>query len=233
MNDPKFIVFEGIDGSGKTTQLDLAHQKLIRDYPEIKLVKTREASDGPIGTVLRNTYLAGKRKVDEKIINLLYAADRFDHIMNEEDGILKTLSLGVNVLCDRYYYSSLAYDTYMHIHAGVDAEEDEEWYKAFMDIYERNLINMQATVPDLVIYLDTDPNAAVKRLTTHRNEISIYESVDKQTRISLAYQRTFYMLNKMDGPAAYKKLVKVDGNRHPAIIAAEIYDIIKKEMELK
>ena len=99
MKRGKFIVFEGIEGSGKSTQT-----KMLSDYfksNNIWVHQTREASDGPIGKMLRETYLSGKRKVDTRIINLLYVPDRLDHITNEEDGILSILESGINVISDR------------------------------------------------------------------------------------------------------------------------------------
>jgi len=114
MERGKFIVIEGIDGSGKTTQVKKIEKLLTHNDFHVHV--TRECTDNPIGKLLRNLYLSGKRKCDERVINMLYAADRLDHITNEEDGMLNILNEGIHVLSDRYYLSSLAYDTYHYIY---------------------------------------------------------------------------------------------------------------------
>lgn len=182
----KFIVIEGIDGSGKSVQTELLAQDLKRHG--VPLHVTRECSDGPIGRLLREIYLPGNRDCDEHVINLLYAADRLDHISNHYDGMAKHIYLGTSVLCDRYVMSSLAYDTYMHI--GHPAEYTE----AMESIIARNKINMDLLTPDLTIVLGILPEAALKRINAGREEVSVYENLDKLTKIHQSYHNAIEIL---------------------------------------
>ncbi len=84
-----FIAFEGIDGSGKSTQIQLLKQRLESlGYP---IYCTFEPTDNPIGTLIR-TIIKGEEKADNKTIAALFAADRLHHILNEKDGLLKKIN---------------------------------------------------------------------------------------------------------------------------------------------
>jgi dTMP kinase len=100
----KFIVFEGLDGCGKTTQLLLLSERLKR--AGVPHIATREPSDGnPVGRLVRDA-VHGSVTLENETLALLFAADRYQHIQTE---ILPALTRGAHVLCDRYYYSNLAY----------------------------------------------------------------------------------------------------------------------------
>jgi dTMP kinase len=109
-----FIVFEGIDGAGTTTQSRLLQETLTRDNVPIHL--TAEPSDGPIGLIIRQILggrivvkgMSGLRPPRWPTMALLFAADRLDHLESE---ILPNLADGITVLSDRYVYSSLLYQT--------------------------------------------------------------------------------------------------------------------------
>ncbi|HBA96917.1 MAG TPA: dTMP kinase, partial [Lachnospiraceae bacterium] len=103
-----FIVFEGIDGSGKTTQIDLL-KKHIEENGFI-CYKTKEPTDGPVGSLLRQC-LAGSVQTDEMTLAALFAADRLDHILNNQNGLLKKLDEGISVISDRYILSTYAYQS--------------------------------------------------------------------------------------------------------------------------
>lgn len=154
MKKGKFIVIEGIDGSGKTTQVNMIKDMFERS--NIPVHVTRECTDNPIGLLLRNLYLPGKRKCDERVINMLYAADRLDHITNEENGMLPMINNRITVVSDRYYLSSMAYDTYRYV------DEYQSYLEALNDITNRNKVNMDLLTPDVTIYIDTPHEVALK-----------------------------------------------------------------------
>lgn len=154
-------MFEGTDGSGKSTQM-----RMLGSYLEGKGVPvwyTREPTgDLPIGNLLRSC-LTGKISTNEYTIAALFAADRLDHIY-AENGILKKLEAGYTVLCDRYYLSSFAYN------GGI---VPLEW------VIELNRQAMEAMRPDLVVYLDLPVEEAMRRIA-RRGEKERYETLERQ-----------------------------------------------------
>jgi dTMP kinase len=107
-----FVVLEGLDGAGTTTQCTALAERLRQAGPEV--LTTREPSDGPIGTQIRQA-LAGRLSLPDRLapltaptLALLFAADRVDHAAAEVE---PALARGAVVLCDRDLLGSLAYQT--------------------------------------------------------------------------------------------------------------------------
>jgi dTMP kinase len=168
----RFLVFEGIDGAGTTTQARALVSWLgARGIPA---VYTCEPSEGPIGSMLRNA-LRGRvvpgtvpGVLDPRVIALLFAADRLDHVLYD---IRPSLDKGFWVICDRFVTSSLAYQ-------GLDLPED--WLAT---------LNREAGTPDLTIYLRMDPAVAMARLGKSRARLDHFEALDKLQRIEANYRR--------------------------------------------
>lgn len=143
----KFFVFEGIDGSGKTTQQNYLGQSL-EDYG-YAVVYTREPGGTPLGEAVRRVLLDREfAGMDSRAEALLYAAARAEHVFKV---IAPALASGKVVLCDRFLDSSLAYQGYGR---GID-----------LSLIEK--INGPATgeiLPDLVLLLDTPPELGRSRL---------------------------------------------------------------------
>ena len=165
-----FIVLEGIDGSGTTTQLDrLAAHLTARGR---RVHTTREPSQGPIGRLLREILLGGHRLpdgagVDGLAMALLFAADRRDHLTRE---IEPALAGGLDVISDRYLLSSLAYQA---------QEADRAWVAGLA----RDL-----RVPDLTLLLDVPvPVAAARRRAAGRPD-ERYDADEIQTRVATRYR---------------------------------------------
>lgn len=157
----KFIVLEGIDGSGKTT---LAH-RLIETIGSAEFAF--EPTDGPIGTVLRSGSLGDMPPVAEA---LLFAADRTIH--TEE--IKKILDSGRWVICDRYLGSTVAYQS-----ATLGDVADTDW-----------LLNMQCKSvikPDATFLLDIDPDVALARVDSRGEALSRFEKSDYLKKVRSAY----------------------------------------------
>src|ERR1700749_1131170 len=106
MKNNLFIALEGIDGSGKSTQIKLLAEKLTAAGH--KVYTTCEPTDGPAGKLARSI-LKGAIKVDERVIAGLFMADRVDHLTNETNGLVRKLNEGYTIITDRYYFSSYAY----------------------------------------------------------------------------------------------------------------------------
>lgn len=184
MNKGKFIVFEGIDGSGKSTQMKMLSKYL--DGRGIPCVTTCEPTDSPFGGLLR-ACLTGRLDTDERAIAALFAADRIDHLYNPVNGIIKRLNEGVTVLCDRYYFSSFAYNGEM---------TDPEW------VIELNAPAMERR-PDLVVYIDLTAEAGMERVG-RRGERERYETLEKQKKIRDRYLQAFERFSKEENIAVIK-----------------------------
>lgn len=168
----KFIVFEGTDGSGKSTQMKMAGSFL--KSKGIDCILTHEPTDSPFGTLLR-ACLTGRIDADEYTIAAMFAADRLDHVRNAVNGIQKTLDEGVSVLCDRFYLSSFAYN---------GGFASEEWVR------QLNAPVMQFIRPDLTVFLDLAPEESMRRVS-RRGETERYETSEKQKAIRENYYRLF------------------------------------------
>ena len=170
----KFIVFEGTDGSGKSTQM-----KMLGKYLKAKGISvygTHEPTDSPFGALLR-ACLTGRVETDERAIAALFAADRIDHITNSVNGIMKKLEEGTTVLCDWYYFSSFAYN---------GGFVPLEW------VIELNKPAMNLLRPDLTVFLDLPAEESMKRVA-RRGETERYETMEKQKRIRDKYFDVFRM----------------------------------------
>lgn len=155
----RFIVFEGIDGAGKTTQIQLLAERLRAEGRQVAI--TAEPTTSVTGKMLREA-LSGRDPRTASEMAALFVLDRINHNVGE-GGIEQLLARGVDVICDRYYYSSLAYQ---------GSQTDFEWVKAM------NLNCPDIRRPDICIFLDLEPKESLKRITSNRTsaEIEIYET---------------------------------------------------------
>ena len=187
-NRPKFIVFEGIDGSGTTTQAQMLakaiNKEAVRKGMGEKAVLSPEPTDGEIGRLIRSI-LGGKSKISretndelDKLLACLFSADRADHVHNKEDGILAQLENGKNVISTRYYFSTLVYN--------VNTDQDRRIIKS---------INQWFPEPDLIFILDLDESVACDRLKD-RSELEIYEYKEKLREARLRYKDIAHEYNK-------------------------------------
>ncbi|HET7234440.1 MAG TPA: dTMP kinase [Longimicrobium sp.] len=177
----RFIVLEGIDGAGTTTQLNVLRDHYRRAGR--KAFFTHEPSDGPVGMLIRLALQKrlvganfdlhdpgdphpGAADFDAQALALLFAADRADHVATQ---VLPNLQAGRDVICDRYLLSTLAYQ-------GQHA--DLEW------LIE---INRPAIVPDLTVFLDVPPGEAEERMRSSRWKKEIFETPEQQRRIRARY----------------------------------------------
>ena len=164
-----FIVFEGIEGSGKSTQAGLLEKWLKKKG--YKVVRTREPTRYRIGRVISQV-LEKEIEVAEEAIPLLFAADRADHTKRFIEPALKE---GGIVLCDRYVFSSYAYQT-----KGMKTSFRKKWLKE---------INKHALKPDIVFFLDVVPEEGLKRLERVKriHDDKFFEDLETQKRIRKAY----------------------------------------------
>lgn len=180
MRTGRFIVFEGIDGAGKTTQLALLEQYL-RDSGR-RVARTAEPTDGEIGRMLR-VALAGGAEWSACEMAALFALDRIRHNIAPKTGIDALLRDGVDVLCDRYYYSSLAYQ---------GSEIGGDW------VEELNLHCPQIRKPDLCVFLDLTPQESLARIRARGEATEIYETPEKLEQVRARFLRVLERLKERD-----------------------------------
>ena len=174
----KFIVVEGLDGTGKTTQIKILDEYLKSKGEDVEI--TAEPTSHPTGKLIRKI-LSGEVSATPWSLAALFLSDRIVHNKNDEDGIEKLLCEGKTVISDRYYYSTFAYQGH---------ETDLEW--AMKMHYDCPEIRR----PDLVLFLTMAPERCVERIRANRPEeaIEIYENVESLTKISRKFDAVFDML---------------------------------------
>ena len=181
-----FVVIEGLDGAGTTTQARLLTEALRARND--KVVSTFEPSDGPIGTMIRQMLSmriviprsaeGQPEPVTRETLALLFAADRLDHVASRVE---PALARGAHVISDRYYHSSIAYQ------GDVDGQggDDFDWVLA---------LNSRARAPELTVVLEVPARVCVERLRARGGEQDLYESLEKLQRLEQRYRQAVEIL---------------------------------------
>ena len=204
MKNNLFIAFEGIDGSGKSTQVKLLAQKLTEAGHKVYI--TFEPTDSYIGTIIRQI-MKGEIKADNKTIAGLFVADRLNHLLNDTNGIVKKINDGYTVITDRYYFSSYAYHS-VHM--------DMEW------VIQANAMSAEILRPDVNIYIDISAEISMKRLHKNRETIELYENLENLRAVREKYLHAFEKL------AQEENIFTVNGNRALENIADDIWKHISQ-----
>ncbi len=196
-----FVVFEGIDGSGTSTQLNILKARMATDL-EIPVWFTWEPSDSPLGLLARSA-LKGEVKLNPCTLAHLFAADRCEHL-EATNGIKRHCEQGELVICDRYVLSSLVYQ-------GLECGEDLP-----------ALLNKNFPRPELMFLFDLPASTAAKRWE-QRPEKDIYEKLDFQELVQERY-RTLAKTYCAKGT----ELVIVDASQTINEVAEEVWTNIVK-----
>lgn len=176
----RFLALEGIDGSGKSTQVQLLLGRLRERG--VLCCGTREPTDGPIGAMIRQI-MTGRLTADNRVIAGLFAADRLDHLLNGRDGLLRQVEDGVTVVTDRYYFSSYAYHS-------VDV--DMGW------VIDGNRLSAELLRPDATIFLDVPVRLAMDRIGRNRSHTELFEKEDRLTAVRAKYLEAFARLEGVE-----------------------------------
>jgi len=205
----RFVVIEGIDGAGTTTQVARFADRLRAD--KVPFRTTREPSDGPIGTLVRQVLTGRLVSPDGKApgwatMALLFAADRMDHVEAE---IEPFVAAGGVVVSDRYDASSLAYQSVMSGHDKVAAVE---WIRE---------LNKHARRPDLTIVLDLAADVAGARREERGEAAQLYEQNEVQHALALFYRDLAKHLPK-------DEIVLIDATGSRDEVAARVYAAYEK-----
>ncbi len=204
INQKLFIVFEGIDSSGKTTQAELLKKYFLATKEQA--VISPEPSNGIIGNLIRQALkqrivFSRERDLFDQQMAYLFAADRHDHLYNDLDGVFKLIRDNYHVISTRYYFSSLAYN--------CDSVEQFDLIKKLNDRFPN---------PDLTIYIDLPIEVSLSRLQ-ERSLQEIYETKTKLTKVRKQYQQIFA---EYDG-----KAIAIDGTQDLQQIHASVVQAVQ------
>jgi dTMP kinase len=172
----RLVVLEGIDGAGTTTQVARLAETLRTQRVLVRT--TREPSDGPVGTLVRQV-LTGRVVVPGGLapgwatMALLFAADRMDHVESE---IAPFIDQGGVVVSDRYDASSLAYQS---VSSGAESREAVEWIRT---------LNRYVRRPELTIVLDLPPDVAADRRKMRGEAAQLYDQNEVQRALAAFYR---------------------------------------------
>ena len=209
MRNNLFIAIEGLDGSGKSTQL----RPLAENLKAVghNVYTTAEPTQSRIGLMIKDIF-KHKMEADHRTIAALYAADRLEHVLNKTDGLLKKLEEGYTVITDRYYFSSYAYHgTHM----------DMDW------VIEINSLVADLLRPDLNVFIDVPIDICVKRLNKGRSLTELYEDEDNLNQVRKKYFEAFEKLKQRE------KIFIADGNRPAEMISKDIWHEVSKILPLE
>ncbi len=201
----RFIVFEGLDGAGTTTQAAKLQALFTRKGTPSFL--TNEPTPDPVGAFIRRLLTASERAGDgspyrpgERVMGLLFAADRLAHSALIE----ARRRAGEHVVCDRYIFSSMAYQT-------LDPAIRAEWV---LDV------NQGCAAPDVTLFLAVPVDVCLERLAARRGDTTIYENRSHLETIARNYEKLMPQYE-----ASFGNVVRIDGTMavddvHAAVVEA-------------
>jgi dTMP kinase len=193
------VVLEGLDGAGTTTQMKLLAERLAREgRPH---VATWEPTDGPVGKLIR-AILHREVPARPETVALLFAADRTEHVHAPSTGIAARVSRGEIVICDRYLFSSLAYQS-----------------QACDPAFVRSL-NEGFPLPELLLFLDTPVDVCQDRLA-RRGKEELYDGHAFQSKVRAEYLRAMERYR-----ASGMRIERIPGDRPAGLIHGELWTLV-------
>ena len=213
----QYIAFEGIDGSGKTYQVEQLTAYFHRLGKEVVLTREPRKKGSIVGDLIGKVLL-GETKMSPVAFQFLASADRY---INQEEIVIPALKEGKIVLTDRSFWSVVPYAI---LDIGLSYPEDDS--KVMMAA--QGLLSMyhQFIIPDMTFFLDVSVDTASQRLKKKPDDIEIYEKKDKLRKLIKGYQ---WLLSEFP-----QEFYQIDANRSVAEVSNSVIEIIeKKRKELK
>lgn len=194
-----FIVFEGIDGSGTSTQI-----KKLEEFAPQKIIATAEPTKNETGKFLRKM-LSGEFSVDEKTASYLFAADRCEHLYGK-NGIIENLKNDKIVVSDRYFFSSLAYQS---VTCGKELPK---------------LLNSPFPLPEYLFYFEINPEISLNRVNSRGEKKEIYENLEIQKKTANLYDE---IISEYENNKSHKmKIIRLDASKSIEEISQKIREIL-------
>lgn len=181
------VVFEGLDGSGSSTQVKLLADNLTKEG--LDCYTTKEPTNNLIGGLIRGQ-LTGEWQIGMEGLQLLFAADRAHHLKRE---VIPALESGKTIICDRYLFSSIAFGA---------LELNQDWLVK---------INEKFILPDLTIILKVSPDKCIKRMKESRLGLEFFEEKKKLEKVWQNYRwlaSEFKNVEVVDGERSIDKIGK-------------------------
>ena len=202
---PGFIVLEGLDGSGTTTQQRKLKQVLRQKG--VSYYSTSEPTNNSIGKLISDI-LSAKHIVEKKTLAHLFAADRYEHLHGTH-GILNETAAGKLIVCTRYLFSSLAYQ-------GADLGIEAVWE-----------LNKHFPLPEILFFLDTSPKEAENRYKS-RETLDIYEKLEVHEQVRVLYKHIFSELAN-----SAVRFYRIDASQEVEKVFTEIWGIVSEHPIVK
>ena len=199
-----FIVLEGIDGAGTSTQI----KRLVQSDPS-KYIATAEPTSGPTGKFLRQM-LAGDFKVDERTNAYLFAADRCEHIFGK-GGVQELCQSGKTVVSDRYFFSSLAYQS---VSCGLELPQ---------------LLNSPFPLPEYLFFFEINPEISLARVNNRKGAKEIYENIEAQKKIAALYEKVISMYENDAALCQEMKIIRIDASQTIEQISNQICSSLQRK----
>ncbi|ULQ59842.1 dTMP kinase [Brucepastera parasyntrophica] len=207
-----FVVFEGIDGSGTTTQLKEIEKLFENRYGKEKkpLLITCEPTTGEIGKLVRKG-LSGEFSFTADTMARLFAADRGEHLYGE-NGICDQIARGKAVISDRYLFSSLAYQ-------GETGNQDLV-----------RILNRDFPLPEYLFFFDLDPETAMNRIENRSAKPEIYEKYEIQKKVRRRY---LDIMSEYEKETSEMNIIRIDAEKPVTEITEKIWTIIQNLPKIK
>jgi dTMP kinase len=200
---PLFIVIEGLDGSGKTTQIDMLRDRLQGMGEACYL--TAEPTELPTGKLIRSI-LQHEIEADPKTVAALFAADRIEHLHHPSEGLLYKLAEGYHVIASRYYFSSLAYQSEF---------VDPGW------IASLNMLAKRTLPADITIFLDLEPEVSMQRIEARGAATELFETKEKLAHVRESFHLAFQHFGEGEN------IQIIDASEDPVSISEAIWSVIE------
>ena len=202
-----FIVFEGIDGAGTSTQIKKLVERGCAELGEGRFTATAEPTTGETGRFLRRM-LGGEFSVDEKTNAYLFAADRCEHIFGK-GGVQELCQAGKTVVSDRYFFSSMAYQS---VSCGEELPK---------------LLNEPFPLPEYLFYFVINPEISLGRVNARGEHKEIYETIEKQKKIAAQYEKVISEYEKNTAETGMK-IIRINAADTIENISEIIWENISK-----